>query len=266
MAQEKWLVDSHKIIDIGIIRSLTVSVIAGNVDIIGHDEPTARVEVHSVSGKPLKISLNGDNLEIDHPQMSWDNFIDVFRSFDGTASADVSIVVPRNVTIKFGAVSADTLISGLHTSGSINTIKGDVTIDGLSGDISLNGVTGEIAVRNHTGAITARTINGDITATGAITTFTGDTVSGDVFLDIDDVADNLRVNTVSGSVTARLAPGVAARYTLNNVGGTLRIDDSELRGAHTNYTSSFGALDTRWTEVKANTVSGNISIMHAVAS
>lgn len=264
MAQEKWLVDGEKVIDIGVISSLSVSLVGGTVDIIGHDEPTARVEVHSVTGKPLKVTVNGGALEIDHPQMSWDNFIDVFASFNGSAAADLSIMVPRAVALKFGAVTASTLISGLSTNGSINTVKGDLTVDGVTGDIQLNAVAGEISVRNHTGAVTARTVGGDITATGDITKFSGDSVGGNVFLDIDGIADELKVNTVGGNISARLAAGVAARYKVNTAGGGLRIDDSELPGVRTSYTSTYGVLDSRWTEVKVNTVTGSISIMHAV--
>ena len=57
-----------------------------------------RVEVHSVSGKDLKVSIDGDTVEIDHPQLGWDNWIDVFKSWTGTApSADVSVMVPRDI-------------------------------------------------------------------------------------------------------------------------------------------------------------------------
>ncbi len=53
MAQEKWLVDGPKTIDVENIRRLKVGLISGQVDIVGHDEPGARVEVHSVSGRDL---------------------------------------------------------------------------------------------------------------------------------------------------------------------------------------------------------------------
>lgn len=105
MATEKWLIESEKIIDIDMVRKLKVGLIGGKVDIVGHDEPGARVEVHSVSKKPLKVSINRDTLEVDHPQLSWDNFIDVFKSFNNNARADVSIMVPRDVALKFGTVS-----------------------------------------------------------------------------------------------------------------------------------------------------------------
>jgi DUF4097 and DUF4098 domain-containing protein YvlB len=266
MAQEKWLVEDAKTIDIGLVRTLKVSLIAGKVDIIGHDEPTARVEVHSVSGKALKVSMDGDTLEIDHPQMSWDNFLDVFKSFTGTAKADVSIMVPRDIALKFGIISATALISGLTEDASISTVSGDVVIDNIYGDLQLNAVSGEIAVRNHYGEIAVKTISGDVAATGEIMKFSGNTVSGDVYLDITGEPDEVTVSTVSGTVTTRLAPGVAAQYRINTVSGRLQLDDTQVTGVRGGYTGRYGELDKTWLEFKANTVSGNISVVHAVSA
>jgi len=267
MAQEKWLVDGEKIIDFELVRSLKVSLVGGQVDIVGHDEPGARVEVHSVRGKELKISIDGDSLEIDHPQLSWDNFIDVFKSFGGGShKADVSIMVPRDVALKFGVVSASALISGLTTDASISTVSGAVVVDGVTGDLQLNSVSGEIAVRNHYGKIGAKTISGDIAATGEIFRLVADTVSGSVFLDLEGTPDEVRVNTVSGAVTTRLAAGVPAQYKISTVGGRVQLDDSEISGVRGSYTGKYGSLDKNWLEFKASTVSGNISVLHAVTA
>ncbi|TBN58009.1 hypothetical protein EYE40_11725 [Glaciihabitans arcticus] len=266
MAQEKWLIEDAKTIDIGLVRNLKVSLIAGKVDIIGHDEPTARVEVHSVSGKALRVSIDGDTLEVDHPQMSWDNFLDVFKSFAGTAKADVSIMVPRDIALKFGVISATALISGLTEDASISSVSGEVVIDNVYGDLQLNSVSGEMAVRNHYGAISAKTISGDITATGEIMKFSGNTVSGDVFLDVAGAPDEIVVSTVSGGVTTRLAPGLAAQYRINTVSGRLQLDDSEITGVRGSYTGKYGELDKTWLDFKANTVSGNVSVLHSVSA
>src|SRR6195952_5812143 len=158
MTEEKWLIEGPKVIDLGPIRRLKVALVRGQVDIVGHDEPTTRVEVHSVSGKELRISLDGDSLEIDHPQLRWDNFIDVFRSFAGSARADVSILVPPDVALKFGVVSSTGLISGLRSDATISTVSGDLMIDGLDGDVTVNSVSGELAVRNHVGRISAHSV------------------------------------------------------------------------------------------------------------
>ena len=130
MAQEKWLVDGPKTIDIESARSLKVGLIGGQIDIVAHDEPGVRVEVHSVSGKDLKISVDGDQVEIDHPQLSWDNWLDVFKSWSGRARADVSVMVPRDIRVKLGVVSATALLSGTTQQASLSTVSGDLVIDG----------------------------------------------------------------------------------------------------------------------------------------
>jgi hypothetical protein len=262
MAQEKWMIDGEKTIDIETVRNLKVALIGGQVDVIGHDEPGARVEVHSVDGKPLKVTLDGDTLEIDHPQLNWDNFIDVFKSFRGSARADVSIMVPRDVALKFGVVSAKGLISGLTKSAKISTVSGDVVVDDVAADLELNAVSGEIAVRGHRGDIVSHTVSGDVTVSGEIRRFRSDAVSGEVYLDVTGVPDEVRVKSVSGNITVRLAAGVAAQYKVNTIAGRLQLDDSEIRGIRGQYTGKFGELDGHWLDFSASTVSGNIAVLH----
>ncbi|MBG6214392.1 DUF4097 and DUF4098 domain-containing protein YvlB [Cryobacterium sp. CAN_C3] len=264
MSLEKWLVapGQTKSIDVELVRKLKVGLISGTVDIIGRDEPGARIEVHGVTGKDLKISMDGDRLEIDHPQLRWDNFIEVFASFRGTARADVSISVPRDVALRFGVVSADALVSGLRNDARLSTVSGDLVIDDVEGDLELNAVNGEISVRNHAGALVVHTVSGDITASGSINQFTLDGVSSNVFLDLTSTPDQIVTNSVSGNLTVRLEPGVAARYHLNTISGTIQLDDQTVRTAFgKGYEGSTGALDGSWVDVRSNSVSGDISVV-----
>jgi hypothetical protein len=266
MAEEKWLIDGPKVLDLGPIRRLKVALVRGQVDIVGHDEPTTRVEVHSVSGKDLRVSLLDGVLEIDHPQLRWDNFIEVFRSFRGSARADVSILVPRDIALTLGVVSSSGLVSGLRSDASISTVNGDVLIDGLTGDITLNAVSGELAIQNHTGRISAHTVNGEITASGAISQFSSDGVSGDVFLDITGSPELIRANVVNGSVTARLEEGNAAEYRINTVNGRIQLDDEQVSGIRGTYTGKFGNLERSFLEFRVNTVNGNVTVLHSAGT
>jgi len=262
VAQEKWLVDGPKTIDVENIRRLKVSLISGQVDIVGHDEPAVRVEIHSVSGRDLKVAVEGDTLEVDHPQLNWDNWLDVFKSFRGNARADVSIMVPREVGLKFGVVNAEALISGIHDNASISTVNGDLVIDGMTGDIQINSVSGEISVRNHTGRLAVHSVNGDITASGRIQGMTAEVVTGDVYLDLTGTPDELRLSTVSGNIATRLDEDVPVSYTINTVSGRLQLDDSEITGVRGRYTGKYGKLDGRWLDFRGNTVTGNVSVLH----
>jgi DUF4097 and DUF4098 domain-containing protein YvlB len=269
MTQEKWLVapGQSKIIDIELVRSLKVSLIGGKVDIIGSDEPGARIEVHSVSGLDLKVSVVDDALEIDHPQLRWDNFLDVFASFRGTAKAEVSVTVPHDVLLKFGVISADALVTGLQSDAKLSTVSGDLVIDDMVGDLELNAVNGEISVRNHTGNISAHTVSGELTASGTIGKFTVDGVTSAVFLDIEGIPDEVSTNLVSGAFTVRLGAEVATRYRLNTVSGTLQLDNQTIRGTlGKGYEGTTGELSGSWLDLKAKSVSGNISVVRRAAA
>jgi DUF4097 and DUF4098 domain-containing protein YvlB len=264
MAKEKWLVTGPKVIDLEAVRRLKVGLVGGQVDIVAHDEPSTRVEVHSVTGRDLKISLDGDVLEIDHPQLGWENWLEAIRAFTGTAKADLSIMVPRAVALRLGVVSAEALVSGLTEDAVVSTVGGSVVVDSLVGDLQLNAVNAELSVRNHTGNVNVNTVSGDVTASGAVHRFSCDGVSGDVFLDFTGVPDDVRVNTVSGGITLRLDDGVPARYRIHTVSGKLQLDDGAVSGARGKYTGSYGQLDKSWLDFSANTVSGNVSVLHTV--
>ena len=269
MALEKWLVapGQAKVIDVELVSNLKVGLIGGKVDIIGHDEPFTRVEVHSVSGKDLRISLDGDTLEVDHPQLRWDNFIEVFASFRGSARTDVSITVPRDVALKLGVVSAGALVTGLRSDPKLNTVSGDLVVDGVTGNLELNAINGELSVSNHVGDISAHTVSGDVTASGSIRRFSVDGVASNVFLDLEGTPDTVNTNTVSGNLTARVGADLAIKYHLNTVSGTLQLDDQTIKGTFgKGYESSTGPLDGSWLELRANSVSGDISIVRRAST
>jgi len=265
MAQEKWLIDGPKVIDLENIQRLKVSLVGGHIDIVAHDEPGVRVEVHSVSGKELLVQVDGDRLEIDHPQLRWDNWIDAFTSFKSNIKADVSIMLPRATALTLGVVSAEALVSGISADASLNTVSGDVIADSVTGRLKVNSVSGETTVRNHTGSLGLNTVSGDIIASGEITSFDADSVSARVQVDVTGVPDSVRVNTVSGAVTLRFDPEAPANYTINSVGGRAQIDDHSV-GTRGTYTARHGNLDKSWTDVRINTVGGDINVLHSVRS
>ena len=168
MAIEKWVIapGESRVIDLELVRKLKVSLIGGKVDVIAHDEPGARVEISGVTGKDLMVAIDGDILEIDHPQLRWDNFIDVFKGFVGSAKAEVSILAPRHVALKLGVVSGDALVSGFTTDAKFSTVSGDLVLDNHEGDVELSSVSGEMSAGNHIGRITAHSVSGDVVATG----------------------------------------------------------------------------------------------------
>ncbi|GAA1847413.1 hypothetical protein [Agromyces salentinus] len=264
MSLEKWVINpgESRVIDLELVRRLKVSLIGGKVDVIAHDEPGARIEVSGVTGKDLKVSIDGDVLEIDHPQLGWDNFIDVFKGWAGSAKAEVSILAPRHVAMKLGMVSGDALVSGFTTDAKLSTVSGSLVIDNHEGDVEVSSVSGEISVGNHMGAIDAHSVSGDVIATGDIRRFKADTVAGDLIVDAKGTPGSIDTNTVSGALTVRYDAGSGARFRINTVGGTVLLDDTRIKGVlGKGFERITGELAGEWLDLGANSVSGSISVM-----
>jgi len=264
MAIEKWIIapGETRVIDLETVRSLKVSLIGGRVNVIAHDEPGARVEVSSVTGKELKVEIDGDRLTIDHPQLRWDNWIDSFKGFSSRAKAEVSILAPRDVALKLGVVSADALVSGFANDAKLSTVSGEVVADHIIGDLELNSVSGELSVSNHTGRVISNTVSGDITASGAITKFSADGVSANMIVDASGTPYEVTTNTVSGDLTVRSARGAGARYRLNTVSGSIHLDDMTIKGTFgKGFERIIGELAGSWLDLQANSVSGDVSVV-----
>ena len=103
MAQD-WQIDGPKVLDIGgegeAVRKLKVGLVAGRVDIVTHDDsPTARLEVHSVSGKPLLVTWDGSTLKVSHVKDKEGNLWESLKRFSKEherLSARLSLSVPSD--------------------------------------------------------------------------------------------------------------------------------------------------------------------------
>ncbi|WP_353116210.1 DUF4097 family beta strand repeat-containing protein [Microbacterium sp.] len=262
---EKWLIapGEERVIDIASASRLKVGLVGGQVDIVAHDEPGIRIEVHGVTIKDLRIESDGTQVEIDHPQLGWDNFLEVFRNFgSGGPKAEVSIAVPRSIALTLGVVSAGALVSGIRNDARLNTVSGEIIVDTLIGDLSVNSVSGDVQIRELTGTLSANSVSGDVAVTGAVRKATIDTVSGAALVDATGDVNTIALNTVAGSSTIRLDETLPANYVVRSMSGRLLIDGIERStSGPSNYSGSAGELAGSFVDVRANSVSGNITVL-----
>jgi hypothetical protein len=272
MTLEKWLIHpgETRVIDIESARALKVGLVGGQIDVVAHDEPGIRIEVHAVSGKDLRIEVTGDQVEIDHPQLRWDNFLEVFRNFGAAGpKAEISVAVPRHIALTLGVVSASALVSGIRANAKLNTVSGDLLADAIAGDIDANAVSGDVHIRGLVGALTANSVSGDVAVTGSIRKAVIDTVSGGMTVDATGDVNQITLNTVSGTSTVRLDEQLPANYVVRSVSGRVQIDGvarSGLgNGPKTNYAGSVGELSGSFADVRFNSVSGDLTVLRRAA-
>nr|WP_274636763.1 DUF4097 family beta strand repeat-containing protein [Microbacterium bovistercoris] len=270
MTLEKWLIEpgQTRVIDIEDVRKLKISLVGGQVDVVAHDEPGARIEVHAVTGKELRVEVTGDTVEIDHPQLRWDNFLEVFRNFgSGGPKAEISVAVPRSIALTLGVVSASALVTGIRNDAKLNTVSGDIIVDGLVGDLGVNAVSGDVQVRGLTGTLSANSVSGDVAATGSIRKTVIDTVSGGMLVDSTGEVHQVSLNTVSGASTVRLDEDLAVKYAARSVSGRVLVDSVVRSGSGftTNFTGSTGELSGSFADVRVNSVSGDLTVVRRPA-
>ncbi|WGD36492.1 hypothetical protein [Lysinibacter sp. HNR] len=269
MDTQNWIIQpgDTQTITIDRVASLKLGLLGGQVDVIAHDEPGARIEVHSVTGKALNIKAIGESLEVDHPQIRWDNFLEVFGSFPGRARVDMSILVPRSLALTMGTVSASGLVSGVRSNARISTVSGELILDGLTGALTIESVSGNVSIRNHEGQITAESVTGEVLCTGRLSSFSAESVSGGVFLDLAGTPDSITTNTVSGNTTVRLDEGVSARLHINSVSGKVQYGDQLVTGVRgVGHSAHLGPAGSSPTSITVNSVSGGVSIMHRTSA
>jgi hypothetical protein len=274
MTLEKWIVHpgETRVIDLESIRSLKAGLVGGQIDIVAHDEPGVRIEVHSVTSKDLRIEATDDRVEIDHPQLRWDNFLEVFQNFGPSSrKAEISVAVPREVALTLGVVSASALVSGLSRDVSLNTVSGDLIVDDVTGDVTANSVSGDVQVRGMTGSLSANSVSGDVAVTGELHKVSVDTVSGAMLVDARGDVHQVSLNTVSGNATIRLDDGLPANYVVRSVSGRVLIDGVVQSGRNgtgrtTNYAGSTGELSGSFADVRTHSVSGDTTVLRRGAT
>lgn len=261
---ERWIVEpgQSRTITVDDVESLKVGLVGGQIDIVGHDEPTTRVEVHRVHGKPFEIVLDGGRLTVSHPRVRWSNLLDSLQMLVGDrASADVSILVPRGVDLSFGQVSSEALVSGLRAGASISTVSGDVQVQDVQGALDVNTVSGAVEATGLHGAVQVHGVSGEIALAGRLRSVGVDTVSGTVLLDASGQVSNVTVNAVSADTTIRVDADLDIDASTNSISGAARVAGVALPkrgGQHVDRAEAPAAGSVR---VQLNSVSGDQSIV-----
>lgn len=268
MATESWVAAGPQVIEVEDVRALRVGLVGGRVDVVAHDDPTARgvrLEVHGVDGRPLEVTLRDGELRVGYSFTlgGWEGFVEKFRNFQDKDRADVHIAVPQEVLARVGTVSADGLVAGLRQDASVSTVSGSVVVDDVRGRLSVNSVSGEVVVRRHVGDLRFNTVSGELAASGDLTLVQGNSVSGAVSLDVGTGTSSLTVTTVNGDVTVRVPEGAGLRVRAQSVSGRLVVDGQEHKGSGPGQRVVDVDAGEGGAFLSATTVTGHVTVLRA---
>lgn len=232
MSADSWTVTGPQTIELDGVTSVDAHVVDGRLDIVAHDEPVVRVEVHSVEGRSLEVRLDAGRLVIEHESglSGWGSFMKRFADFGGKARADIHVAVPAGTAVRLGTVRGEGLLAGTTAGASASTVSGSLLVSRTAGDLKLNTVSGEVTVRDHVGDVTSNTVSADVVVSASADSVTSSSVSGDVTFDLVNQPHTVRVNTVSGNLLLRVPDERAVEVSVQSVSGRVTLGGLQFTG------------------------------------
>ncbi len=267
MDADSWVVPGPQIIEVDDVRALRIGLVAGRVDVVGRDEPGARIEVHGVDGRPLEVSLADGELRVGYAFTlgGWDSFIEKVRNLQARDRADVHIAVHRDVAVRLGTVEAEGLLADTTRDAQLSTVSGSLVTDGTHGALRVNTVSGDVVVRGHDGDLKANGMSGSVTASGAFPQVSVTTVSGAVALDMVRAAA-VHVQTVAGDTTVRLPEGLGLAVAARSISGRVVVD-GQTRGGEGPVTGAVDVVTGDGTcRIKVNSISGHLTVLRSATA
>ncbi|MFJ2896527.1 DUF4097 family beta strand repeat-containing protein [Streptomyces sp. NPDC087218] len=266
MPVSSWAIaEPRKLTFDGPVTSLNVRIVGGTVNVVGTDDPTARLEVSGIEGPPLTVTREGGTLTVAYEDLPWHNFLKWLDPKGRRRSAVVSLTVPAGAAVEVGVVGAGAVVSGIRGRAEVRSVTGDTTLVGLTGPARAETVSGSVEAQAVTGELRFHSVSGDLTVVeGAGTSVRADSVSGDMVLDLDPGGNptDIRLATVSGEVAIRLPHPADTTVEANTASGTVSNGFEDLRVSGQWGTKKItGTLGAGTGELRATTVSGSIALL-----
>ncbi|KPC79924.1 MULTISPECIES: DUF4097 family beta strand repeat-containing protein [Streptomyces] len=247
------------------VTALNVRIVDGMINVVGTDEPTARLEVSALTGPPLIVTLEDGTLTVAYEDLPWQGLLTWLDRRSPQRSAVVSLAVPAGATVEVGVIGAEAVVSGIRGRAELRGISGDSTLVGLSGAVRAETVSGSLEAQAVTGDLRFQSVSGDLTVVeGAGTSVRAESVTGHMVLDLDTSPKptDIRLTSVSGEIAIRLPHPADARVEANTASGSVSNAFEDLRvGGQWGAKKITGTLGAGTGKLKATTVSGSIALL-----
>jgi DUF4097 and DUF4098 domain-containing protein YvlB len=157
---------------------------------------------------------------------------------------DYEITVPAWMALNLEGMYATVTVKGSRGTIAVETLDGDITVDGGAESVKLASVQGRIVLTNARGRIELNTVSEGIEASGLAGDVLAETVSGDIVIARSD-ARSVEMQTVSGELIydGKIIDG--GHYSLLTHSGNIAVSVAE--GTNAAIATAVGSGDVRAT-------------------
>lgn len=189
--------------------------LAGTITVVGWDKNEVQVKGRlDKKAKELEIKGGGDELfiKVRYPRR-------VKGNIKGT---NMEIRVPEGCSLTLEGVSSDVDVSKFHGDIAINTVSGEIRIEGETREIEVASVSGQVWIDSKTSSISASIVSGDIEILGDTKALEIELVSGQADVKVREL-DQFSFNAVSGELDLTAEPTKNASWDLDCHSGELKL-------------------------------------------
>jgi hypothetical protein len=228
-------IDQHQAADPN--GTVEIQNVAGSVEVSGWDKPEVSV-TGQIGERVERVDLTNDgHRTIVHVVLPSGS------TWGGDGSARLVVHVPKASALEVSLVSADLDVTGVSGAQQVRSVSGSIHCAGGAAS-RVNTVSGDVhvAVANEASA-EIESVSGDITVDGAGGDVSVQSVSGGGKLTLGSVS-KFRLRTVSGDFTISARLAAAADAEVDSVSGDLKLALRDNPGAEFDLQTLSGSIDS----------------------
>jgi FlaG/FlaF family flagellin (archaellin) len=236
--------------------------------------PSGDIEIETAEGEESLVTVDGDERLLEEVEIKQDGnrvvvayrgkgklgfSLTPFTVVFGNSDLRVRARIPHGAGVKVKTASGDSRLEGHFGELAVNSVSGDVTVDGEIADgAKIKTVSGDARIERVEGDMTAQTVSGDLRIGPVTGSAEAKTVSGDIRFD-SITAGDVRFSSISGDVEIGIAEGSALDVDAGSTSGDL---SSEVPLASEPLLGEEVAAPT--VVLRGRTVSGDVKVFRAV--
>jgi DUF4097 and DUF4098 domain-containing protein YvlB len=199
--------------------SVDVSNVQGKVTVVAWDRAEVRV-TGTIENDEHEFQMSGDERRVTIRVKTKEKNYSWGRKDD----AILDIRVPEGAALSVQAVSADVDVRGVKGAQRLEAVSGDIVATVYDEQLDLRTISGDAEIRGAGGKamVYAESTSGNVTARNLGNGVEAKSVSGDVDLETG-TASRVRLETVSGDLTARLTLADGGRVDAQSVSGNVNL-------------------------------------------
>jgi two-component system, LytTR family, sensor kinase len=216
------------------LKNLQLDTFSGDIEIVGHDSATIKVEVYAYARRistlflmreqlseeilftdEFSINIFGDTLKV------WNriNFVNPLTWFNFKKTS-FRVFIPKTINSNAKTYGGDISIKNVFGNHSFLTWGGNLSIEDSKGDLKVKTMGGDIEIERCEGNISGKTMGGDIHLSENKGDLIIDSKGGNIYTKQHD--GQVRVNTWGGNIETTDLHG---SFECSTMGGNIRLQN-----------------------------------------